>query len=233
LALVDGDLPRVTPSLLRRADDMCRRRLAREHAGGKRYANKGSDARFAISNRITNDARLAHAELGPPRAEAFVDPAELEPEQQRLYRAAVAGYLALFGETPCLSADLGWRTVLSEHEVELVGDVGLAVELPDGTRELRGLKFGSGGVRIDPTDVAVALVRTAEWAPEQLRITVADLLSLECETYEPDVAAERERAAEWVSARVEIVKRHAQDARPSAGSDCNGCAFISGCKAHA
>ena len=47
----------------RRADDMCRRRLAHEHAGGKRHANRSADARFAVSNRLFEDAQLAHAEL--------------------------------------------------------------------------------------------------------------------------------------------------------------------------
>src|SRR5437868_831232 len=62
---VDGEaeVPRVSPALLRRAEVMCRRRLAREYAGGKRNANRGADARFAVSNRISEDARLAQAEL--------------------------------------------------------------------------------------------------------------------------------------------------------------------------
>src|SRR6266576_6200755 len=92
--------PRVTASMLRRADEMCRRRLRREHTGDKRSANASASARFAVSNRVSADARLAHAELGPPSADAFVDPRALEPEQRALYRAAVQGYLGEFGDRP-------------------------------------------------------------------------------------------------------------------------------------
>src|SRR5262249_6644463 len=79
------DTPRVTPSMLRRADDCCHRRLAHEHRGGKMWGNRVGDARFAVSNRLSADARLAHAEADVVRAEAFVDPRELAPEQRRVY----------------------------------------------------------------------------------------------------------------------------------------------------
>ncbi len=55
------ELPRVTPAHLRRADDMCRRRLAHEVRGGKTRANRTGDMRFAVSSRIEGDARLAQA----------------------------------------------------------------------------------------------------------------------------------------------------------------------------
>ena len=50
---------------------------------------RASRSRIALQD----DARLAQAELGPPRPEAFVDPTDLEPEQRALYRAAARGYL--------------------------------------------------------------------------------------------------------------------------------------------
>src|SRR5258708_35092118 len=84
-------LPQITPAHLRRADEMCRRRLAHEVSGGKRHANKTADMRFAVSNRVEADARLAQSEFGAPRAEAFVEPGEPEPEQQALYPAATRG----------------------------------------------------------------------------------------------------------------------------------------------
>jgi hypothetical protein len=229
---VDDELPRVTASLLRRADEMCRRRLAREHAGAKRHVNKTGDARFEVSNRIVADARLAQAELGPPRPEAFVDPAELEPEQRALYRAAARGYVALFGTVPGRAADLGWCTTFGEHGVDLVGDAGLAVEHADGTRELRLLKFGADRSLLERTDVHIALLRTETWAPTQLRVVAADLLTLERAEHEADVVAERRDAHEWFAARTTIVKQHARDGRPRPGADCNGCAFVAGCSAH-
>lgn len=229
---VEEELPRVTPALLRRADDMCRRRIAKEHAGGKRFANRASDARFAVANRVVADARLAHAELGPPRTEAFVDPTDLEPEQRALYRAAVAGYLATFGAEPGRAADLGWRTVIEEQGVELLSDAGLAVELPDGRRELRQLRLSGNPVTLEPTDVFVALIRTRDWAPDDLRIVAVDLLSLESAEHIPDLGRERAEAFAWITERIELVKARALDGRAQAGADCSGCAFIAGCDRH-
>ena len=227
---MEDELPRVTPALLRRAGDMCRRRLAREHAGGKKYANKGADARFAVSNRLTEDARLAHAEAGAPRAEAFVDPTELEPEQVALYRAAVRGYLALFGEAPGRVTDLGWRTTRPDLGVDLVGDPGLAFEHLDGARELRVLKVG--GRPPDEVDVNFALVRTEEWAADELRIVVADVISLEQGSFTIELPSARDAAESWLAERVAVVRRNAEHGQPRAGGDCNGCAFIAGCGAH-
>lgn len=232
MPLVDDELPRVTASLLRRAHEMCRRRLAREHAGGKRHANKTADARFAVPNRIVADARLAQAEAGSPRPEAFVDPVELEPEQRALYHAAVRGYLTMFGDVPGHAVDLDWRTTFAEHAVDLVGDAGLAIEHADGSRELRLLRFGTDRALLERVDVHVALLRTEAWAPTQLRVVAADLLTVERAEHNADIETERRDAREWLAARTALVKQHARDGRPRAGADCNGCAFVAGCSAH-
>ncbi len=231
---VDGEaeVPRVTPAMLRRADTMCRRRLAREYAGGKRNANKSADARFAVSNRLQEDARLAQAELGPPRPEAFVDPADLEPEQRALYRAATRGYLETFGERPGRATDIGWRTRLDELGVDVVADPGLAIELPDGRRELRVLHLGTrrgGAPLVDEVQLDVALVRTSEWAPQQLTIVAADLIEGETERHTPDLASARKSAMAWITERVAVVQALAADGRSRAGADCAGCPFIAGC----
>jgi hypothetical protein len=227
--------PRVTASMLRRADDMCRRRLAREHAGGKRFANRAADARFAASNRFLEDARLAHVDAERVRPEAFVEPRELEPEQRSLYRAAVRGYLALFGDHPGRAVDLGWRRPVPQLGVDLVGHPGLALELRDGARELRVCKLGgrrTGSLLLDAVDMRCALVRTSEWAPAQLRVVAADLIEQEVVTYEPDVSVERLEAEAWFAERVETIVRHAASGRARPGADCNGCAFVAGCEAH-
>jgi hypothetical protein len=224
------ELPRVTPALLRRADTMCRRRLAREHAGGKQYANRSGDARFAVSSRLVGDARLAHAEPGPPRVEAFVDPSELEPEQRQLYRAAVRGYLAVFGKQPGQAVDLGWRTSLPELGVDLVSNVGLAFEPLDGPPELRVVRVG--GRPMDEVDLHVALVRTEEWAPDELRVLSVDVIQMDQREHELDVALARKAAHEWLTDRVAVLRRNAEHGAPRAGADCNGCPFIAGCGAH-
>ena len=218
--------------MLRRADDMCRRRLKHEHTGDKRSANAAASARFAVSNRISADARLAHAELTPPRAEAFVDPRDLEPEQRALYRAAVQGYLDEFGDRPGRAVDLGWQTHLDDSNVDLVGDPGIALDLPDGRRELRVLSFGGrvrGGGLLDAINRRVVLVRTAEWAPEQLTIVAADLIERQVDRITPDLADERAEALAWINERVAVVQQLAADGRSRAGADCSGCPFIAGC----
>jgi len=224
--------PRVTASMLRRADEMCRRRLKHEHTGDRRSANAAASARFAVSNRLSADARLAHAELGPPRAEAFVDPRDLEPEQRALYRAAVQGYLGEFGTRPGRAVDLGWQTHLEQTGVDLVADPGIALELPDGRRELRVLSFGGrarGGALLDAVSRRVALVRTAEWAPEQLTIVAVDLIERQLDRVTPDLDNERVEAFAWINERVAVVQALAADGRSRAGADCAGCAFIAGC----
>jgi hypothetical protein len=223
--------PRVTASMLRRAHEMCRRRLKHEHTGDKRSANPTASARFAVSNRISADARLAQAELGPPRVEAFVDPRDLEPEQRALYRAAARGYLDAFGNRPGRAVDLGWQTRLADVGVDLVADPGIALELPDGRRELRVLHFGSRrptAPLLNTVDRRVALLRTAEWAPDQLTIVAADVIEQELVRDTPELEREREEASTWINERIELVQSLVADGRPRAGADCSGCPFIAG-----
>jgi len=229
------ELPRISPRHLRLAEEMCRRRLAREVHSGKRNVNKTGDMRFAVSNRIEADARLAQAEGGRPRPEAFVEPRELEPEQQALYRAATRGYLDAFGTVAARVADLGFRTALPELGVELSSNLGIAAELEDGGRELRKVLVGArrDAKLLDPVDVRIALVRTEEWAPVQLEIVVVDVIEQRRSIHAPDVETDRAEAHAWIAERVGLVLELAADARPQAGRDCQGCAFISGCSKHA
>jgi hypothetical protein len=227
------DLPRVTPAHLRRADEMCRRRLAHEVRGGKSLANKTGDMRFAVSNRLDGDARLAQAEMGRPQRIAFVEPPELEPEQRALYAAAVRGYMSAFGDTDAQIVELPWRSPLEDVGVELVANVGLAAELADGTRELRRLHFGARRFEIDAIDERVALARTADWAPDTLRVVAVDVIEGRRAQFDPVLPEARAEAMEWLNDRVARVLELAADARPRVGPDCIGCAFISGCSVHA
>ena len=212
---------------------MCRRRLAREYAGGKRNANKAADARFAVSNRVYEDARLAQAELGPPRPEAFVDPTDLEPEQRALYRAASRGYLETFGGDAGRATDLGWRTHLDELGVDLIADVGIAIELADGGRELPCAPLREP----PPERAAPRSTRNCDsrsCAPRRgLRISstivAADVIEREVERHCPRPRAARAEALAWITERVELVQQLAADGRSRAGADCSGCPFIAGC----
>lgn len=229
------ELPHLSPRHLRSADEMCRRRLAREIHSGKRNVNKTADMRFAVSNRIEADARLAQSECGPPAREAFVDPRDLETEQRALYRAAARGYLDEFGESDAVVVDLGFRTHLPELGVELSSNLGIAAEHADGGRELRKILVGArrDGRLLDPVDARMMLVRTEEWAPVQLDIVAVDVIEQRRTLHVPDLDADRAEAHEWIATRVARVLDLAADGRARAGRDCQGCAFIAGCSEHA
>ena len=74
------------------------------------------------------------------------------------------GYLDAFGDRPGRATDRGWQTHLDDAGVDLVGDPGIALELPDGRRELRVLHFGTRHQNtsvLDPVQRRVVLARTA------------------------------------------------------------------------
>ncbi len=142
------------------------------------------------------------------------------------------GYLAEFGDRPGRAVDLGWQSHLPEAGVDLVADPGIALELPDGRRELRVLSFGARGRNaslLDAVSRRIALVRTAEWASEQLTIVAADVIDCEVTRHTPDLATERAEAMLWISERTARVKELAADGRANKGADCAGCPFIAGC----
>jgi hypothetical protein len=228
---MDDDLLQISPSHLRKAESMCRRKLAHMVRGGKKRGNKVADMRFAVSNRIEEDASLAHAQIDTVRAEAFVEPSELEPEQRALYRAARKGYLDVFGAEPAVVVKLEGATQIRDLNVELLGSPGLAVERADGTGEIRKLRVGARPT-LDAVDVHFTLLRTETWATESMEIVSVDLISLADDRHSPDLAAGRAEAREWLATRVEVIESLAKDARARAGSDCLGCPFIAGCSEH-
>ena len=216
---------------------MCRRRLAREHTGGKRHANRiGRRPLRGLepARRPTPGSRTPSSGRRAPRRSS--SPSDLEPEQRALYRAAVRGYLDEFGDRPGRAADLGWQTAPRPSSASTSSaDPGIALELPDGRRELRVLQLGgrrAGAPLLDPVELRVALVRTEEWAPDQLDDRRRrPHRTGDCVATRPDLAAERAEAARWISERVELVKELAADGRARGGADCTGCPFIAGCDA--
>jgi hypothetical protein len=228
------DLIKITSRHLRQAEQTCRRRLASECHN--RHGNWGSGARFEVGNRVVGDARLAHTEFGPPERRAFVVPRELTPEQQRVYEAAVAGYLALFGAEPARTIDVGFETVLDDPPARLVGDIGLAVETERGcvVRVLRIGERGYGQRLLDETDLRFTTLRAASWVGDhgRLEIVVAELLNLGAETFTIDIEAELGPTREWARDRVAAIEVLAADDRPQPGHDCLGCKFVAGCIAH-
>jgi hypothetical protein len=230
---VDDDeaATRVTPRHLRRGDDLCRRRLAHELRGGKKKANKVGDMRFAVSNRIEADARIAQSEPGPVRTEAFVDPTDLEPEQVALYQAARRGYLEYFGAVEGSTVELSWGRTFADLDAELIANPGIGFVHTDGTHETRRIRVGSG-TPLDTVDVAAIVLVTEEWAPAELTIRWVDVLTLDEQRLELEIGRERADALEFVATRVERLRVLAADGRARAGRDCLGCPFIAGCPEH-
>jgi hypothetical protein len=222
---------KITLRHLRRAEEICRRRLALETAG--QYGNRGTDARFGVANRVSADVRLAHTDFGPPDTRAFVVPSELLPEQQRVYGAAVSGYLALFGEEAGRTVDLGFDTVIEELDVRLVGDIGVALDTDDGC-EVRVLRVVEPGrPLLDDVDLRFTVVRAAEWvAGRALRVVAVDLLNVQRADFTVDIGAELPNARAWVDERVAVARERIAHPEPKAGVHCLGCGFVSGCKAH-
>jgi hypothetical protein len=234
VAAVATEFTKITSRHLRGADEMCRRRLAKELADQR--GNPPGQARFGVSNRLTNDVRLAHTEFAPPDARAFVVPLEMLPEQQRVYRAGVAGYLALFGDQAARAIDTRFDTALDDLEVRLVGDIGVALDTEDGC-ELRVLRVGERGFSqslLDDVDLRFVVLRAAAWAEGRgpLRVVAADVLQVAHADLVVDVDAALAPAREWLAERVDAIKRLVEDDRPRAGHDCLGCRFVSGCIAH-
>ena len=229
----DDELPRVTLSMLRRAESRCPRRLFYEHAVGYQMSKLG-DAGFDVMNRIVEDATLWHRGRSDSdlRDSAFPAPTDVAPEQRMLYRAIARGYTATFTDEDVEVGDLGWSTSLQEQGVRLVGPVGIPLLHRDGTHELRVLRAAYRGSLLDDTDVRFALLRAREWAPEALRIVAADLLQLtppvECDV---SVADRLDDTYEWLAERVAVIRARQNKQLAVAGADCRACAYIPNCPA--
>jgi hypothetical protein len=230
----EDELPRVTLAHLRRADTMCRRRLERDLAGVRGHRDRS--ARFAVNNRLVEDARVAHTELRSARIADFPTPADLVAEQQRVYAAAAAGYVAWFADRPVQAVTVDpWESELVGTGMRLVASLGLAVERADGSPELRFRRVGVAGNRpmIDDAERRAIVVRSAAWVGErELALVVVDLLAGELVEETITVAAALADARAWVDARVAVVRERIADPVPKAGADCRGCPFVPGCQAH-
>ena len=221
------ELPRVTPALLRRADDMCRRRLAHEFSSGRKLSPLGERA-FEVANRLTNDAILWHRG-DVPAEHGFPDPADLEPEQRAVYRAGARGYVHMFGEGAVEVHDLEWTTELADLGVRLVGPVGIPV-VAEGQPTLRVLRVGARAQRmVDSVEMRFFLLRAGDWAGDVLHVVVADLLNTRSEEYELDVAERLPEARTWLEARVALIRERADSRVARVGADCRDCQCIPGC----
>ncbi len=225
----EEELPRLTLGLLRRADTMCPRRLAHEHASARK-PSKLSDAAFEVSNRITEDAILWHKGSieTDSTAIAFPEPTDLAPEQQAFYAALGRGYRISFPERDVVIDDLGWSTDIDDLGVRLVGRVGIGLRHADGTHELRVLRTAPQRSLIDDVELQFTVLRAASWS-EIFTLTVTNLLTLESMPYDIVVADRLADARTWLVERLAVVEQRATRDRTIAGADCRHCTCIPGC----
>lgn len=234
------ELPKVTLAFLRRVEELCPRRVAFEY--DNRRANRTASAQWRVANQVTDHARVAHIELGPPSPGAFTPLPGLVPEERRVYEAAARWYLQLFGDRAVRAVDVEevdeWETHVAELGVRLVGAAGLAVADADGRAEVRLLRLG--GAEPDPddplgsVDARFALLRRADWlAGRTVRLVHADLLYGGLVEHEVDADAALTQLRPWLGERVEALRAHIARPQPRPGLECGRCRFVAGCAAHA
>jgi hypothetical protein len=230
-------LPKVTAAFLRRAEQLCPRRLAFEH--NNRRGNRTAPARWRVANQLVEHARVAHVELGPPSRAAFTPLPNLVPEEQRVYEAAARWYLEMFGDRAVrtIDADDEWETIIPELAIRLVGPSGLLVEDAEGRDELRLLRIG--GPAPDPADpigsvdARFALLRRAEsLAGRSVRLAHADLLFGRLVEHEVTADTALTELHTWLRDRVEVLRARIAHPDPRPGLECGRCRFVAGCAAH-
>jgi len=233
-------LPRVTPYLLRRADDMCARRLCNEYEGGAQSHDPVHRAR--MRDAFLAAVRDVHAELTTPALAMFDGiGADLEPEERRVLEQATRWYVEIFGDRAARLHEHGLDdpTVSKARGVRIGGWVDLTVVDADDAFELRQFELWSGRAPVDdPLDldaVKVAVLRLSKWCDERpLRITWADLVHGVVRERVVDVAGALPELRGWFDDRLERVRARVGDptAVAVAGDDCGSCKFVSGCPEH-
>jgi hypothetical protein len=234
------ELPKVTLAFLRRVEELCPRRVAFEHQN--RRGNRTAPAQWRVANQVTDHARVAHIELGPPSPAAFTPLPGLVPEERRVYEAAARWYLQLFGDRAVRAVDVAeldeWETHVPELGVRLVGAAGLTVEDADGCAEVRLLRLGGAepdpGDPLGPVDARFALLRRADWlAGRTVRLVHADLLYGALVEHEVDADSALTQLRLWLNERVEVLRARISRPQPRPGLECGRCRFVAGCAAHA
>jgi hypothetical protein len=232
--------PKVTPFLLRRAESMCGRRLARSVLGGDRSSDPVNRSR--VRDAFLAAARDAHAELRKPVPEHFAGiGADLVPEEQRVLAQASHWYLSLFGDRAVRYVDHGLDepTYSKRLGLRLGGWVDLAVVDAHGGKELRQFNLWSQRESTDDPlthdAVKAAVLRLASWVGSApLTVVWADLVrglaSRRVVDLRPD--ADLEELRTWLDGRVEVVRERVAAPAARAGADCDGCAFVAACPEH-
>jgi hypothetical protein len=223
---------KVTLGHLVRAERICPRRLRLEHANTR--ANFSGNARWQVSNRVTEEVRLAHTDLAAPGPDRFVaETPELGPEQRAVYELATRWYTTLFTRpVRVVDDDDPWSTDLP-GDLRLVGRAGLAFTDAGGAPELRLLGFGGRPeaqvALVERPAVRFALARREAWLGGRVvRIAQADVVRGTYEEDEIDTGAAMPTVHAWLSERVELL-RERLTGKEEPGLQCAWCPYIAGC----
>ncbi len=233
MTTADGDqpLPKITPYLLRRAGDLCARRLAADYSGAPGSGDPVNRAR--LRSAFLDAARAVHADGGAPDCRRLRAPRHLEPEERAVFEQAAGWYEQLYGTRPVRVHlhDCDTPTVSARRGVRIGGWVDLTVEGEDGLRELRQLDLWDGRRPVDDPleleSVWVAVLRLARWAgDEPLLVSWTDLLRGDrCERL-VRVADELPGLVERFDARLEVVRTRSAAPAAVAGGDCGRCRYL-------
>lgn len=230
----DADpLPKVTPYLLRRADDGCPRRLSLELTG--EHGNRDPVNRARVREAFLEGARTAHRSQRRILDAEWPRPPDLVAEELRVLDQAVHWYRILFGarEVTLYDHDCTRPSEVPGLGVRLGGWVDLTVVGADGHRELRQVDLwgrAAPDALLQEWGVRLALVRLGDWLGEDpVTVSWTDLLHgvrLE-ERLDPVAALDEARAA--LDARIDRLRDRADEDAPQHGADCGQCAFHKGC----
>ncbi|MCJ7670640.1 MAG: hypothetical protein MUP67_01165, partial [Acidimicrobiia bacterium] len=218
----DAPLPRVTPSLLRDAPELCPRRVALDFADeGGAYDNV---SRARLRSPFLDAARAAHGDGGPMRRDAFRVPADLEPEEQAVFGHAARWYAELYGDREVTTHLHDCDRPTERRGVRVGGWVDLTVVGTDGTKELRQLDlWRSRAPRADPLELVsvwLAVLRLRPWVGDgELLVSWVDLVGGARHERTVDLGAEIESLRARYEQHLEVLRERAdeRDARPGSG----------------
>jgi len=236
LGPVATELPKVSPHLLDRGPEMCRRRLAAALDG--RQPSFSPFTRWRIRDPLVAAAEAAQTTLGLPEMSAFVAPAQLVPEERVIFDNAAEGYVALFSDSPAeVILDHGCQlpTLDRSRGVRLGGGVDLVLQRSDGPVELRQLELWGRRLCGDPAlswTMLVAVLRLGTWAAGRPLVVVhADPLKRQAERCLINPGGDLAGLGARLDDRLALVMERAADPVPEPGPDCGACGFIADCPA--
>jgi hypothetical protein len=231
---VPETLPRITPAALRDVDRRCPRRVALD------FEDCGvSDPipRARVRDAFLEATRALHASGRAPSLDGLRVPAELEPEEQRVFEQAARWYVTLYGDRAVTLHLHDCERPTERAGVRVGGWVDLTVVHRDGTKELRQLELWRGRrPRADPLElerVWLAVLRLRPWVGDgRLLVSWADLVDGARREREVDLGVELDGLRRQFDEHLELLRGRADPTRPAPGADCGWCRHIARCPAH-